>query len=56
MTQAQLDRTIATRTGESLRTVRLLRFQPDSIRHMEPEDIRLVVTCPFCGRAVPYPG
>ena len=30
MTQAQLDRTVATRTGESLRTVRLLGFQPDT--------------------------
>ena len=23
---------------------------------MEPEDIRLVLECPFCGRPVPYPG
>jgi hypothetical protein len=22
----------------------------------EPEELRLVVDCPFCGRAVPYPG
>ena len=23
---------------------------------MEPEDIQLVLECPFCGRPVPYPG
>ena len=25
-------------------------------RDLEPEDLRLVVDCPFCGRPVPYPG
>jgi hypothetical protein len=56
MTQAQLDRSVADRTGESLRTVHRLGFQPHSIGFLEPEDLRLVVDCPFCGRAVPYPG
>jgi hypothetical protein len=23
---------------------------------LEPEDVRLVLVCPFCGRTVPYPG
>ena len=55
MTQAQLDRSVADRTGESLQTVHRLGFQPDSIL-LEPEEIHLVVNCPFCGRAVPYPG
>ena len=56
MTQAQFDRSVADRTGESLRTVHRLGFQPDATGPLEPEDVRLVVDCPFCGRAVPYPG
>jgi hypothetical protein len=56
MTQAQFDRSIAESTGESLRTVHRLGFQPGPARTLEPEDLRLVVDCPFCGRAVPYPG
>ena len=58
MTQAQLDRSIAHRTGESPRTIRRLGFglQPVARRDLEPEDLRLVVDCPFCGHAVPYPG
>lgn len=56
MTRAQLVRTIADRTGESLRTVDRLGFQLGTRDRLEPEDIRLVVACPFCGRAVPYPG
>jgi hypothetical protein len=56
MTQAQLDRSVAARTGESLRTVHRLGFQPDQTGALEPEDLRLVVDCPFCGRPVPYPG
>jgi hypothetical protein len=56
MTPTQLDRSVAARTGDSLRTVHRLGFQPDSTGTLEPEEIRLVVDCPFCGRAVPYPG
>jgi hypothetical protein len=56
MTQSQLDRSVADRIGESLRTIQRLGFQPDSTDTLEPEEIRLVLDCPFCGRAVPYPG
>jgi hypothetical protein len=58
MTQAQLDRSIAVLTGESPRTIHRLGFglQPATPRDLEPEDLHLVVDCPFCGRAVPYPG
>jgi hypothetical protein len=58
MTQAQLDRSVADRTGESPRTIRRLGFGLQTVarRDIEPEDFRLVVDCPFCGRAVPYPG
>ena len=58
MTQSQLDRSIAGVTGESPHTIRRLGFglQPNSPHDLEPEDLRLVVDCPFCGRPVPYPG
>ena len=57
MTQAQLDRAVADRTGESLRTVHRLGFRLGCRSpSLEPEDLRLVVDCPFCGRPVPYPG
>jgi hypothetical protein len=58
MTQAQLDRSIADRTGESPRTIHRLGFglHSHTSGDLEPEDLRLVVDCPFCGRAVPYPG
>lgn len=56
MTQAQLDRSVADRTGESLRTVHRLGFQPLVLDEPKSIDLRLVVDCPFCGRAVPYPG
>jgi hypothetical protein len=58
MTQAQLDRSIAGLTGESPRTIHRLGFglEPGASTAREPEDVRLVVDCPFCGRPVPYPG
>jgi hypothetical protein len=58
MTQAQLDRSIAGLTGESPRTIHRLGFGLESINHTDrqPEDVRLVVDCPFCGRPVPSPG
>jgi hypothetical protein len=58
MTQAQLDRSIAVLTGESPRTIHRLGFGLQAVRpgDLEPEDLRLVVDCPFCGRPVPYPG
>jgi hypothetical protein len=56
MTQAQLDRSVASITGDSLATILRLGFQPDARNDLEPEDLRLVVDCPFCGHPVPYPG
>jgi hypothetical protein len=58
MTQIQLERAVAGRTGESPRTIHRLGFglQADETDGPEPDDLRLVVDCPFCGRAVPYPG
>jgi hypothetical protein len=49
MTQPQIDRAVARRTGESLRTVRRLGFGPEV--GLDPEDLALAVACPFCGRA-----
>jgi hypothetical protein len=58
MTQAQLDNQIANITGEPLTRAHFLGFgliteQQDDL---EPEDVKLVLDCPFCGRPVPYPG
>src|SRR4051812_44558576 len=58
MTQAQLDHSVARATGESLRTIHGLGFSlvarsPDDL---EPEDVHLVVPCPFCRKTVPHPG
>ncbi len=53
-----LEHAIAGRTGESPRTIRRLGFRLNtvSINPSAADDLRLVVDCPFCGRAVPYPG
>jgi hypothetical protein len=58
MTQSQLDRSVAARTGESPHTIHRLGFGLEPIKQADrqPEEIRLVVDCPFCGRPVPYPG
>ena len=58
MTQAQLHRRVAGRTGESLRTIRRLGFhlQPEASGEPDQPDVRLVVDCPSCRRPVPYPG
>ncbi len=58
MTQMQLDRQIARITGDPLSTVDTLGFSviaegPDDL---EPEDVELVLDCPFCRRPVSYPG
>ena len=57
MTQAQLDRTVARRTGESLATIRRLGFhaQAGPAGDLEPEDLHLAVDCPFCGGSSPLP-
>jgi hypothetical protein len=58
MTRNQVSHLIAARTGESLTVIRRLGFQLKSESREEPteDDIRLVVHCPFCRGAVPYPG
>jgi hypothetical protein len=57
MTQPLLERAVADALGEPLATVRRLGFGLMTlIRPHEPADLRLVLDCPFCGRAVPYPG
>ena len=58
MTHNQLSHLVATRTGESLSVIRRLGFQIKSEPHEQPaaDDVRLVVHCPFCRGAVPYPG
>jgi hypothetical protein len=58
MTQARLNHRIAARTGESLAMIRRLGFSLVTERRDEPrpEDIRLVLHCPFCRCQVPYPG
>jgi hypothetical protein len=58
MTQAQLNRSIAGLTGESPRTIHRLGFGIEPIKQgdRQPNDLHLVVDCPFCGRPVPYPG
>ncbi len=57
MTQSQLDRTVARRTGESLATIRHLGFhaQAGPPEDLEPEDLHLAVECPFCGGSSPLP-
>ena len=54
MTQMQLDCQIARITGEPLTTVNthgfsVLAEQPDDL---EPEDVKLVLDCPFCRQPV----
>ena len=57
MTQPLLERAVADALGEPLATVRRLGFGLTTLdRPAEPDDPRLVLDCPFCGRAVPYPG
>jgi hypothetical protein len=58
MTQTLLDCQIARITGEPLSTINTFGFSvvaedPDDL---EPEDVELVLDCPFCGKPVPYPG
>jgi hypothetical protein len=58
MTINQLNNQVAKITGEPIDYITALGFsllRPGG-ESMEPEDIRLVVGCPFCGRPVPYPG
>jgi hypothetical protein len=57
MTQPLLERAVADALGEPIATVRRLGFGlPTFDRPEKSDDLRLVLDCPFCGRAVPYPG
>lgn len=58
MTQSQLHHAIAVTTGESICTIRNLGFGllAQEPHDLEPEDLRLVVDCPFCRQPVPNPG
>jgi hypothetical protein len=58
MTQKQLNCQVARITGEPLLSLRFLGFNLAAPHgdDLEPEDIRLVLDCPFCGQPVPYPG
>ena len=58
MTQAQLDRAVASVTGETVRAVRNLGFSILEHRPETPdlEDLSLVIDCPFCRTTMPYPG
>ena len=60
MTQRRLHQAVAAITGESLRTVRRLGFSTRTRSTLpddhDREDLHLVLDCPFCGQAVPYPG
>ena len=58
MTQTQLHRQVARITGEPLSRVSSMGFSVTSLdpADLEPEDVQLVLDCPFCRRPVPYPG
>jgi hypothetical protein len=58
MTRAELNHQVARITGEPLRQIVALGFSLVCCRDEghEPEDIRLVLDCPFCRRPVAYPG
>jgi hypothetical protein len=59
MTQAQLDRSVARSTGESVRTIHRLGFSalPDGRpADPRPDALSLVIDCPRCRQPAPYPG
>ena len=58
MTQAELNSQVARITGEPLSTILQLGFNIESEQYgdLEPEEVKLVLDCPFCGHPVPYPG
>jgi hypothetical protein len=58
VTQAQLDRAVAVATGETVRDVRhrgftILEQRPET---PYPDDLSLVLDCPFCGAVISYSG
>ena len=58
MTQAQLDRHVSRRTGESVRTVHRLGFSalPGGPDDRVPDALYLVIDCPRCRTPAHYPG
>ena len=58
MTQAQLERAVASATGETIRDVRSRGFSilAQRTESPDPDDLFLVIDCPFCGAVIPYPG
>jgi hypothetical protein len=58
MTQAQLERAVASATGETIRDVRSRGFSilENSPGTPDPDDLSLVIDCPFCGGVIPYSG
>jgi hypothetical protein len=58
MTRNQVSHLVATYTGDSRAVIRRLGFQlkPEPPQEPAAEDLTLVVHCPFCREAVPYPG
>jgi hypothetical protein len=56
VTQAQLDRAVASATGETLRDVRSRGFGLLSARRRspEPDQLILVIACPFCRAVVQF--
>jgi hypothetical protein len=58
VTQRQLDRAVASRTGETLRTVNRFGFSLETRDNDGPgtDRLRLLVDCPFCNRPADYPG
>jgi hypothetical protein len=58
MTRTQLNHQVDRITGEPIDYITALGFsllRPGG-ESMEPEDIQLVLACPFCEQLVPYPG
>jgi hypothetical protein len=58
VTQAQLERAVASATGETIRDVRsrgfgILEHWPET---PDLDDLCLVLDCPFCGGVIPYSG
>jgi hypothetical protein len=57
MTRSLLELAVADALGVPIATVPRLGFGLTTlVRPHEPDDLRLVLDCPFCGHAVPYPG
>jgi hypothetical protein len=58
MTRTRLHSSIAARTGEPLSVIRQIGFSllTNNRDEPKPEDIILVLHCPFCGEQVPDPG